>query len=135
MKMLEAISREEAVQLRVDVENLKLMHHSTIKALNGNENATKENTALLSELLRKMDKHDNREEQREKEIEEIRYDIKEIKKSHETDVEVIKRAKKSQERWDLFFNAMTSKAGTGVLILIIVGGSIAIGLDITKFFK
>lgn len=131
----ESISRGEAIQLRVDVENLKLMHESTINAIKGTEEATKENTKLLSELIRKMDKHDIREQQRDDKIKTVENEMIKLNNLNESNKEVISRAKKSQARWDLFFNSMTSRAGVAVLFIISIGLSLAFGLDLSKLLK
>jgi hypothetical protein len=133
------LNAQEAIQLKTDVEILKLSTNQVITALGESTEAQKENTKLIHSLLIEMRERDVRDEYRAKEIDGIKEAIKLTDKNLSGYIkdnrENLGRLSRRYDLKDKFITGITSTWGKIAAGAILIGAAYVLGFDLTKILK
>lgn len=128
-----SISSEEAATIRTEHQFLKEQFGQVLEAL-------KENTDTASKILRKMDKHDLREEYRQQEIESLKDSINDISEKVDNHIDktepAISYAETKRRRSEKFWDSIATNWGKfalGLVVLAIIAYlKMALDVDFTN---
>jgi len=127
-----SISSEEAATIRTEHQFLKEQFGQVLEAL-------KENTDTASKILRKMDKHDLREEYRQQEIDSLKDSINDIAEKIGSHIEktepAIAYAETKRRRSEKFWDSIATNWGKFALGFVVIATlaylKMSLGLDLT----
>ena len=128
------ITQEEAESLRSKVSNIELLVTQCVEASKESALASKEVAQQINGLVIEMRQRDVKDEYRDKQADILTDRFDRMNNRFEDYVkaesEVLKRVKRSHDRFDKFVDGMTSNNGRILSIVIIAFIAWALGLDL-----
>ena len=133
------ITKDEAYQIKSDIEVLKTSTKQCLQATTKSADASAKVAEQISNLLIEMKERDVREEYRTKEIVELKEAIgfvdKRIADFIDTELPTLTRSKLRHGRVDKVLEGLSSNVGKLIGIALVVGVMVMLGIDPTKLIK